>query len=149
MKAQVSKLCLSLAALLAGTTLWPGCGPATNPPIATTGSVNATLKMYVGGSTQGPCTAPAISWTASSTAGSTQTKTSPAVDNGTSQCETITTEGGQQTICYCPVSISFTGLAPGSWTIQAGNYGCSVTVTAGNTSTVTIFTDGRACTHFP
>ena len=114
------------------------------------GTINATLMWHVGGGTPIACTTQPITWTASSTAGSTQTKTSNA-GSSTSQCEEyVPFEGSTKvTSCGCPVQISFTGLAPGTWIIQAGTVAtCSVQVGAGQTRTATLYNDGRQCTIF-
>ena len=66
-----------------------------------------------------------------------------------SQCFTYDFEGTTYTSCYCQVSVSFTSLAPGTWTVQAYGASCSVKVKPGGTSVATLYTDGRACTTFP
>ncbi len=137
-----------------GWSVGKGGGSGTPTPVSphTPGSINATLKMNVGGGTSIKCTAPQLTWTASSPAGSPQTNTSPAIaasDNVMSQCSTYTFEGTTYTECYCPVSVLFTSLAPGTWTVQAPGTQCSVKVNPGQTTTATLFTGGKPCTTIP
>jgi hypothetical protein len=117
------------------------------------GSLNATLMVHVGGNEPIACTvSQSINWTASSPAGATQSKTSNPVTSATSQCDELSSiESNVKVIsCSCPVQVSFTSLAPGNWTVQAGSVGsCTAKVNPGGTSTVTMFTDGRACNTFP
>jgi len=141
--------------LLAGLLACGGGGGGTNQGGTGTGPgmLNPTLMVHVGGNQPTACTiSQSIPWTASSTAGSTQTKTSPPVTNGTSQCDQLSSIESNVPIisCSCPVQVSFTGLAAGNWTVQADSApSCAGKVNAGATSTMTIFTDGRACTTFP
>lgn len=142
---------LATAIALACMSSCNGGGP---PTPTGPGAINATLKIHVGGGTSTKCKAPAISWTASSTAGSTQPKTSKPIeesDNVMSACEEIAPlEGGVKTIqCYCPVTMSFTGLAAGTWRVQAANTSCDGQVRPGQSVAMTLFTDGRGCTKFP
>lgn len=158
MRVQMKNSILTLMAVVGlmglGSCNWGGGGKTTP---SGPGVINATLKMHLGGSTPTKCTAPTVSWTASSPAGSTQTKTSKAIvdaDNEMSKCETYRPieASSDVTSCYCSVSVSFTSLAPGTWTVQAGGTtgpSCSVKVNPGATSVATLYTDGRACTTFP
>lgn len=148
MRAELKKCVLTLTVVIAIPSLWSCNG---TPTTSSAGIINATLKLHVGGSTPEPCTAPAITWTAISQGRSPQSKTSNAGES-TSQCDELThTEGGVKAIsCSCPVTMSFTGLASGVWTIQAGTSAiCSAKVNAGQKVAVTMFTDGRSCKTFP
>lgn len=132
---------------------WSGGGGTPQPPGPNTpGVINGTLNVKLGGGTSTRCTVSEVDWTASSPAGSAQSKKSPAItaaDNVMSQCFTYDFEGTTYTSCYCQVSVSFTSLAPGTWTVQAYGASCSVKVKPGGTSVATLYTDGRACTTFP
>ena len=149
-----SLLTLTAVIVLAGLLSGAGCRDwgTVSPGPNTPGSINGTLNLHVGGTTSTNCTAPAVTWAASSPAGSQQTKTSPAIaqtDNVSSVCETYNFEGTEYTSCSCPVKQSFSSLAPGTWTIQADGVSCSVKVNPGQTSQVTLYTDGRSCATAP
>jgi hypothetical protein len=151
MGTELKKCVLTFTVVIALPGLWSCNGAPTSPTTSNAGIINATLKHHVGGRTPAPCTAPAITWTAFSQAGSPQSKTSNA-GNSTSQCDELThTEGGVKAVsCSCPVTMSFTGMAPGVWTIQAGTFAiCSAKVNAGQTVVVAMFEDGRSCKTFP
>ena len=144
---------IGLAFLLSAALCSPGNNstPITPNPNAP-GGINGKLNLHLGGNAPTLCTAPEVTWTVSSTAGSPQSKKSPAItlnDNVTSQCETGQIEGTNYTICSCPVSTYFTSLAPGTWTIQAGSVTCSVKVKPSITSVVNLYDDGRSCTTVP
>jgi hypothetical protein len=67
-----------------------------------------------------------------------------------SVCDSFTDGDGRPvTSCSCPVTMSFTSLAPGNWNVAAGGANCSANVKPGQISTVQMFTDGRPCTKFP
>lgn len=154
MRAQVRIFLPTLVTAIALACMSSCNGTGGNTTPTGPGGINATLKVHVGGGTSTKCTVAAKSWTASSTAGSTQPKTSDPIedsDNVMSVCEEIAPlEGGVKTIqCYCPVTMSFTGLAAGTWTVQTANTSCSGQVRPGQIATMTMFTDGRACTKFP
>jgi hypothetical protein len=152
MKSQFKNSILTLVVIIGLIGLW-SCnrsgGNNINVSPHTPGSINAKLNFRVpGGTDPFKCTSQGLTWTASSPAGSTQTKTSPATttsDNVFPNCSTI--EG--TTECYCPTSgVSFTSLAPGTWTVQAAGASCSVNVKPGQTSTVNLFAD-KPCITFP
>lgn len=155
MRSQLKNFILTAVVVIGLLGLWSCKGGSSTPtpvPPHTPGMINGTLNLHLGGTTPLKCTAPAVTWTASSPAGSTQTKTSPATaltDNVMSKCDTYTFEATTYTSCSCPVSALFTSLAPGTWTVQASGVNCSVKVNPGQTSTATLYTDGRACTTFP
>ena len=146
-----------VVALVCVSCEWTGTKPGGNTNVnrpTGPGIINATLLVHVGGPSPIRCTAPSIAWTANSTAGSTQNQTSPAItesDNVLSKCDEYTPlEGTKVTWCGCPVSVSFTGLAAGTWNIQAGSVAsCDVPVNAGQTVVATLYTHGRPCTKFP
>src|SRR5262249_9510699 len=129
-------------------------GNPTPIPENTPGTINATLYFHVQGSTPGPCgVSQRITWTANSTAGSPQTKATDPF-NDTSKCDDYTPlEGSEKvTSCGCPVTMSFTNLAPGTWTITAGSIAsCSATVKPGKTTVLSMFNDARPnrCQTFP
>jgi hypothetical protein len=157
MRSKLENVCLALVPVVALLTLssckyWSG-GGGTPPGANTPGSINSTLNMKLGGGgTSTKCTVPAVTWTASSPSGSPQTKSSPAItanDNVMSQCTTYDFEGTTYTSCYCQVSVAFTSLAPGTWTVQAAGATCPVKVNPGQISSAVLYDDGRGCTHIP
>lgn len=109
--------------------------PGPNDP----GSINATIYDYLGGDSfsNKKCTMPEGNWTVSSSAGSSQTKKSPAVkldDNVIAYCEPF--EGS--TSCYCKSAVLFTSLAPGTWNFSGG-VSCNVDVKPGKTSYISVY----------
>ena len=150
MKSQLKNFIVTVVATIGLLGLW-SCGSTVGKdgasgPAGMPGSIMAEFHIQMDGVIPAKCTtAQAITWTASSRAGATQTKTSPAItasDNRFSKCDA---SAGGAAICYCAVETSFVSLAPGTWTVQANEVTCSVKVIAGNTTMANLFTGGRPC----
>ena len=119
----------------------------TSVPTSTTGSLEVKLKQYVGGSAgsgKTPCTPRLDTITATSTAGSPQSKTVSLSGSSTVYDECSQNNG--YVTCYCPTSVLFDKLAPGTWTLTNDNYKtCKVDVQAGISKQIIMYTD-KACT---
>jgi K+-transporting ATPase A subunit len=151
---QIRCVSLALLASIFAIGLW-SCGPV-NYTHDSNGPSGIFATLYQSGSgviTEVPCHSAAITWTASSTTGSTQTYTSPEIpltDNSTLlRCDKYQQiEGQEVTSCGCPRKAVFTSLAPGTWNLSVLNVSCSVDVKGGTNYTVEMYTDGRACKVF-
>ena len=150
----IKLLLLAVAIAVFAVVLW-SCGPQeyNHDPNGPSGIFATLYQSGSGVITEVPCHSAAITWTASSTAGSTQNVTSPEIpltDNSTLlRCDKYQQIEGQEiTSCGCPRKAVFTSLAPGIWNLQALNISCSVDVKGGTNYTVEMYTDGRACKVF-
>jgi hypothetical protein len=138
MTAELKKCFITLAVVVVSVILL-SCGPAgtggggNSTPVSqsTPGEIDATLYWFSGGGLNPvPCTHPSEPWTANSPAGSTQDKTSPAVepgDNVSTVCEKYKDiEGAELTDCGCPIKVRFTSLAPDTWTVAVHIVTCPI-----------------------
>jgi hypothetical protein len=134
---------LAISIMVLITQLGTDCMPV---PPSGPGAINATLMVYLGsGTTSTKCVSRSVTFNASSSAGSPQTKNSTLNENEDSKCEEYRDiESGQTSqSCYCPARVAFTGLAAGTWTVNAGGKSCSVNVRPGQIAAVTLYDRGR------
>jgi hypothetical protein len=129
-----------------------------NATVVTTlpGNIKGSFRWQTAGTTPAQCSVPAVVWTASSPSQTSRTFTSTGIattDNIMSTCSTVQQIEGPDVIkCYCPaISVDFTSLTPGIWTITAawtnpaGTALCRIQVQPNKTATFDQVSDAIGC----
>jgi hypothetical protein len=128
--------------------------PDPNGPAAIEATYHRSTSVSISARCSTPNLEPSFEWTASSTAGSTQTETLVDESPFYSNCETVKDmEGAEHTICTCPQRMAFRSLAPGTWTISVrrksspgfGGTACSTVARGGQTTVLHMYDDFRGC----
>ena len=161
MKAQIKYFFLKLTILIAFfVTL--SCEPVqkiggnSTPNPNAPGEIDVTLHLLTYDGPAVRCGGRAVEWTASSTAGSTQTRKSPQSSDNfhLPNCGDVRdVEGVIHRYCTCPRRMIFNSLAPGTWSISARfqsnaiytSVNCSFEVRPGQASVVDMYEDFRQC----